>query len=929
MTPSRIRARLSTARWRAVLPYLDEALDLTEEQRAPWLASRRAEDPALADDLEALLQKHDSLAEQGFLARTPALLTPRPSLAGQVIGAYTLQSQIGQGGMGSVWLAERSDGRFQGVAAVKLLNASLAGRDGEARFRREGSILARLRHPHIANLIDAGVSPQGQPYLVLERVDGERIDRYCDARKLDVQARIRLFLDVLAAVSHAHASLVVHRDLKPSNVLVGTDGQVKLLDFGIAKLLESQAGDEVAALTRDGESLLTPEYAAPEQLTGGDVTTATDVYSLGVLVYVLLTGRHPAGGGISSPAALIRAVMDSDPARPSDAVGMERHAGDGPAENAAHRATTPKKLRGSLRGDLDNIVAKALKKRPSERYASAEAMAEDLRRFLALEPVSAGADSLAYRAGKYVRRHRGGVAAATVVIAVLVLGTAGVAWQAREARKQRDEAQAQLARATAANDFMNVLLNVAAPVGRKFEVGELLDQGALLIDKQFASDESLRAEMLSAVGANLLSTEHLDRAESILETSAALARRSGDPALKARALCPLAALHAEKGERAVGEALLAEALGGLPDEPRYALPRAGCLVNRSSFGYYSGEAEPMIRSASAALELLDRTPAPARLMRIDALGAVAYGHYLARHTHDAEAAYVRLWDTLVETGLERTSFAATALNNWSLVHFWGDISRAETLCRRSVELRRAIESSESILPTATFNHAGALLQLARYDEAERLFEETIATAGARGEDRIRLDAMMELAEVYIEKGDLGRASAQLAKLQPVENTPKFDPWRQQQLAYYRARLALARRDYAEALARFTEVAYRFEKRQSKISMNAMTLIGLARTQQALGHRAEALASAQRATALSESFVEKDSPSYLIGLACLAEADIHRTNGEEGAAQASYRRALDHLQRTLGADHPATVAARQNILTALTAQAGTEGARPPD
>ena len=418
--------------------------------------------------------------------------------------------------------------------------------------------------------------------------------------------------------------------------------------------------------------------------------------------------------------------------------------------------------------------------------------------------------------------------------------------------------------------------------------------------------------MLSAMGASLLSAERLDRAGPILEKGALLARRSTDPALRARALCPLALLSVTKGDRAAGEAMLAEALAGLPDEPRYALPRAGCLVNQSTFGYFSGEAEPMIRNATAALELLDRTPAPALLLRIEALGAVAHGHHLARHTRLAEEAHARVWDVLVRAGLERTSIGATALNNWSLVHVLGDVSRAAALCRRSVELRRATEAVDSVLPTATFNLAGALVVLARYDEAERLFEETIATAEARGERRIRFDATMELSEVYIGRGDLGRAAAQLARLDPVKDSPEFDPWRRQQLEYFQARLALARHDYGGALARFSAVAERFEKRQSKIGMAATTLVGLANTQLALGRREEALASAQRALALSESFVEAGAPSYLVGLSLLADADIRRAAGDSEAARGSYRRALDHLQRTLGPDHPATVAARLRV-----------------
>ena len=306
-----------------------------------------------------------------------------------------------------MWLAERSDGRFERRVAVKFIHIALMGKGGEARFKREGSILGRLAHPHIAELVDAGVSAAGQPYLVLEYVEGESIDRYCDHQTLVVEARIRLFLEVLEAVAHAHANLIVHRDLKPSNVLVNKDGQVKLLDFGIAKLLEGEAVDGAATLlTVEGGRAMTPEYAAPEQVTGAPITTATDIYALGVLLYVLLTGQHPAGDNLRSPADLVKAIVDSDPTRPSDVVTTAKNPGEEITTNAARRTTTPEKLSRLLRGDLDTIVAKALKKNPRERYASVTALADDLQRYLRHEPIAARPDTLAYRATKFVRRNR-------------------------------------------------------------------------------------------------------------------------------------------------------------------------------------------------------------------------------------------------------------------------------------------------------------------------------------------------------------------------------------------------------------------------------------------------------------------------------------------------------------------------------------------
>jgi serine/threonine protein kinase len=407
---------LSPDQWQALSPYLDEALAMTEDVRMAWLARLRERDPALAAQLETLLNEHRALAQEGFLENGKWALPSSSGLAGQAIGPYTLISQIGQGGMGSVWLARRSDGRFERQAAVKFVSIALAGRATEERFKREGSILGRLTHPHIAELLDAGISSDGQPYLILEYVDGTSIDQYCDAHKLDLEGRVRLFLDVLAAVAHAHANLIVHRDIKPSNVLVTTGGEVKLLDFGIAKLLEGEGQSGTATLlTHEGGSALTPQYAAPEQLTGQPVTTATDVYALGVLLYLLLAGRHPAGSGLRSPAELVKAVLELEPPRASDATSA-----DTSKLVAERRDATPEKLRRQLRGDLDTIVGKALKKDPRERYASVTAFADDLQRYLKHEPISARPDTLAYRTAKFLRRNRTSVALTAIAVALVI-----------------------------------------------------------------------------------------------------------------------------------------------------------------------------------------------------------------------------------------------------------------------------------------------------------------------------------------------------------------------------------------------------------------------------------------------------------------------------------------------------------------------------
>jgi serine/threonine protein kinase len=416
-------SKLSSHQWQALSPRLDEALEMTSDERSMWLSSLHNENPTLAYQLEMLLREHRELSEEGFLEANSLELPGGPGLEGETLGFYTLVSQIGHGGMGTVWLAERNDGRFERQVAVKVLNIALMGKGGEERFKREGRILGRLTHPHIAELIDAGVSLTGQPFLVLEYVEGDHIDRYCDQNRLDVRARVRLFLDVLRAVAQAHANLIVHRDLKPSNILVRTDGQAKLLDFGIAKLLEGEGQPRESSLTLDGGRALTPEYAAPEQLKGEPVTAVTDVYASGVLLYVLLTGRHPAGAGPHTPASLIKAILETEPPRPSDIVTATPTSEETAAATAEKRTTTPDKLARMLRGDLDTIVAKALKKNPEERYASIKVFADDLQRYLRHEPISARPDAIAYRAGKFIRRHRSTVVAALLVTLALMSTT--------------------------------------------------------------------------------------------------------------------------------------------------------------------------------------------------------------------------------------------------------------------------------------------------------------------------------------------------------------------------------------------------------------------------------------------------------------------------------------------------------------------------
>lgn len=512
---------LSPERWREISPHLDHALALDEKERTAWLESFATENPELAGLVRKLLREHSALAHENFLETAPEVPLKATSLAGQKIGAYTLLSAIGQGGMGSVWLAERSDGRFERRVAIKFLHFSVAAQGGIERFKREGRILGQLMHPHIAELLDAGVTPTGEPYLVLEYVEGEPITEHCDRNALDVRTRVRLFLDVLSAVAYAHANLVVHRDLKPSNVLVRKDGCVKLLDFGIAKLLANDpTAPSATLLTLTGGGALTPLFAAPEQITGAAITTATDVYALGVLLFVLLTGHHPTGDKPRSPADLINAIVDNEPLRPSEIAARQ-----GTNSAAAWRPATPEKLSRELRGDLDNIVAKALKKNSAERYGSVAAFADDLQRYLNQEPISARPDTFAYRANKFIRRHRLTVTLTTFALLALFTGVAGTLIQARTARQQRDAALRARDRANRIAEFMTGMFKVSDPgerVGSAVTAREVLDQAAKDISAGLAKDPEEQGRMMYVMGVAYLNLGLYSRAQSLLEGSVKL-----------------------------------------------------------------------------------------------------------------------------------------------------------------------------------------------------------------------------------------------------------------------------------------------------------------------------------------------------------------------------------------------------------------------
>jgi serine/threonine protein kinase/Tfp pilus assembly protein PilF len=761
---------ISPERWRALSPYLDEALEIPPDRRAAWVTAISTRDAELGADLRTLLAEQEAVQQERFLdnAVLDARTTVAPALAGQVLGAYRLISPVGQGGSGSVWLAERCDGRFQGRAAVKVLNLALIARAGEERFKREGTILARLRHPSIAQLIDAGVSPAGLPYLVLEFVDGQTIDHYCDERALGIEARIRLFLDVLDAVAYAHASLTVHRDIKPANVLVSTDGQVKLLDFGIARLLEptDEWGAMVAVksgpITREVGRALTPEFAAPEQLSGGAVTTATDVYALGVLLYLLLTGQHPAGRAVDSPITLVRAIVETEPPRVSDAVVSRTETEMARAEHAARCGTTTSRLRRTLRGDLDTIVAKALKKNTAERYASVAALADDLRRYLRDEPISARPDTLRYRTKTFVRRHRGmvGMAGAVVLLAAAMTSVYTIRLSA-----ERDRAQREAAKAIKVSELLMGLLTRADPFAARTTaeptLRHLLDSGAEQVQTELADQPGLQSEMLTMIGRTYRRLGVYDRAQPLLEQALASGQQAfgAEHVRIADTLHDLGVVLGDRGEFAAAGRHLEQALAMrrklLGEHPHVAVTLAELGRMYQDQGM-NGRAEPLQREALEIRRKLLGEKDPETAVSLSDLGSVL------RLNGDLSGAESLLRQCLeinrAARGEEHPNTTTTMHDLALITASRGDQRAAEWQLRYVLALqRKTLGETHPIVATSLNNLARVLVASRRYDEAATLLQEALDIV------RPRLGSRHQLVAIYT----INAGAVQLARRQPA------------------------------------------------------------------------------------------------------------------------------------------------------------------
>jgi eukaryotic-like serine/threonine-protein kinase len=785
-----------------------EAWELPTAERATFLDAACGDDASLRAEVTSLLAASER-APEVFAPPDPtrllALLDEDEADVPTHAGPFRVIRELGRGGMGTVYLGEREGSDFAQRVAIKVVRRGIRSEELVARFLRERRILATLEHPSVARLVDGGVLDDGRPWLAMEHVDGEPLIAWCDKRRLGVDERLRVFERVGRAVEFAHGRLVAHLDLKPSNVLVTDDGTVKLLDFGIAKLLDepggsgAHAGGGVTAedVTRTGGRPLTPRYAAPEQWRGEPVSVATDVYALGVLLGELLTGRAPSDGRDPGAPAL----------PPSQLVAR-----DGAAGGAALRDRDPVRLARRLRGDLDAIVLRALAPHPSDRYASAGGLVDDLGRHLAGQPITARPGSRSYRLGRFVRRHRLGVGLATLAAAALVIGTSLALWQAHEAGHERDRARREAARAASARDFLIDLLEGANPAiarGKDLTASEILESGLDRIDAALGTDPEGQVELLTVLGTTFQRLGRYARAGEVFERALAV-RPSRDPLATARLLARLGETRSVEGRIAEAEPLLRHALlirrTELPADHRDVASSMDALA---VFLHYQGrldEAEPLYREA-LAIRLgklgLHHDDTLATTQNLANLEYQRGHHAIAQQLH-REVFVIRI----AKHG-ERHPEIARSLSSLALVtNALGEYAAAIALYRRGLAIdAEVLGEDHPDVATRRNNLAGVLRSLGELAEAEVLFRRVLASDQASLGDAHPYVAMTldNLAAVLIERGELGEARVTLDRAEVIlraSGRQRGATWANHR--QHRATLLLAEGDLDAALVAIEE-----------------------------------------------------------------------------------------------------------------------------
>ncbi len=712
-------------RWKEIDEVFAAALDRPRGERSEFVREVTGGDVDLAGEVMDLLLAHDEAESyvegsgSQLIARLCRDLSltdrlPSPELEGELLGPWRLVRRIARGGMGSVYLAERADSRFEQQVAVKVLRRGLDTEDIVARFVAERRILASLDHPNIARLLDGGETPDGRPYLVMEYVEGDPLTTYADERRLGLEDRLTLFAAVCDAVQHAHRHLVIHRDLKPSNVLVAASGEVKLLDFGIAKLLDPDDPESPAGPTRTGVRLMTPRYASPEQVSGEVVTTASDVYQLGLLLHELLVGRSPVADPLSR-GQLERQIREEEPVPPSRAVDEE---------TAARYRTPLARLRRRLQGDLDQVVLMALRKEPDRRYASVEALARDIERHQKGLPVRAAPDSARYRIGKFMRRNRLQV---TATLAAIILTTGygvTVTVQGQRIATERDRAALEAARANQVTGFMVNLFQGANPDqtgGREITAAQLLDLGARRAGAELSNQPEVHAALLSAIGQSYAALGRFGDARPLLEEAISTGGL-GDPTRHVRDLAQLADV-VFKSDMAAGLDLYRQALQHAEERLGSLHPVTGRVLAQYgealSLGADSVQRSILLRDSAVAV--LRRDPEAQEDLAF-ALAVSSYG----RPTSEAIPKMREALDLRRRLYGERHSAVAASLNDLALGLEPVDPLAADSLMSEAIVILKEILGPEHASTLRSLNSLAALRRgRGAFAEAEPIYAEVI------------------------------------------------------------------------------------------------------------------------------------------------------------------------------------------------------------
>jgi len=782
--------------------------------------------------------------------------------------------------MATVWLAERIDGSLQRQEALKLPRSGWAIGLAQ-RMARERDILASLEHPRIARLYDAGVTAEGRPWLAMEHVVGAPIDLHCKELRLDIRARLKLFLQVADAVSHAHARLVVHRDLKPGNILVTPEGEVRLLDFGVAKLLADDAAPG-SQITQMMGRAVTPDYASPEQVSGRPVGVATDVYSLGVVLYELLSGVRPYRLKRDTAAALEEAILMAD-------------------VPVASAQAADRRVARTLRGDLDTIIAKAMRKEPAQRYRSVEAMAADIERHLAGEAVLARPDSRWYRMRKAIGRHRAAVAIALALLA----GTALASWQARVASRERDQANALLARNEAVNNFYTMLFTEAVAPEHAGAVRQMLERGTQMVAPAFGAVPEHEAAILRILSEFF---DEPDRGEALLARAAEITRSSGDLTLRAQIDCDRGQMQEALG-RGDEAAKMLERWIDAPGTP--AVAAVHCLQMRGAMAANTLDGQLALRSTQAALQRLRSAGLGGGEVEADLLGDIGYALHVSGRSGEAEPYFEDALQRYRALNRLDGLHARVMLSNWGVMELaTGDVQRALQRYDELLAGHRRLMAWRAPPSWVLGNHAVALERVGRLDEALASYAETMRVSDEAGHAQGVRYGLVGMAGVLLSMGQAGEAAATLARADALAaGTNPREP-ANIRAEWVRSRIALHAGRAADAHAMLTR-SIEFLK---SIESNG-SYIGTARRLRtdaalALGRHDEAREDAREALAIAQLLQGGKPHSDHSGQAWLALGRAENAAGRRTEARAAFEQAVQHLQATTGASSPETVRARE-------------------